>query len=322
MANSCIEGAVSMSLYSSVDDSCFIGVKDSKGIRGIYCETYGYLEEVGIRLYLFYNTEYRIDKLLSNGDIICLGRHPTLPNLPYQSMADIEMCHSVNKNLKSDFTVSACLPKYGRVTRVENIKGIFDVFPKTDYIYLFDLKDSTWYLYMLMGHYSIKVCGEHGAEHIDELPCHNLSKLFHFDPDAVEKYTQDAQGSREAESVLYIGQSIHTALEKMKKVCSMSDIETCNHWLNRYYGNNGLCIGPVKDGRDLLNPIVGVEIGVSETKEDGKSYAIFKRLEDGESKRKCLMRSKNLNDLTLAICHQYGIDPFARPIFSMKSVLK
>lgn len=282
-----------------------IGIKyDDNKYMGIYCHYDGYLENNGIKLNTSYKEKNKVESLMALGNLISLGHILSLPRIQFKDFMDKAYCKQYSRHVKTSF----CDPYGDEDEKCLIFKSEKDFVCGIDgaYNYLFDTTDNQWYVV----EYDNKA---------DRTVRFNLNKLltnkdYHYKwymeknrfwiefEEELGEETGIAQYEDCEKNCAEEWERIIKAQSKIKEEKSDSLVDICNKWLNE--------IGKNKK----LNTSV-IEFGISNTKEMGNHYIILDNSRKDVSKRKALIRSKNPNDLTLAVCNQFGLNLYERPFF-------
>lgn len=271
-----------------------IGIKSNNQIKGIYCHYDGYLAGNGLCLQVFYKDKSKVESLIHNGDLRSLGAnlyHPKVQFPDYEAFSD---CHYASSHWKTTF----CDRLSSGNTKMKEFNSDTEFLDSIDgeYFYLFDVEKNKWFV--LDSDYKTK-----------KIVYFELDRLL-SDRDYFLKFRnfRDSyyieMGDNESDYIKYALEEWDNIIQSKKQLDKqLKDgiAEICNAWL---------AVIQYK-----YDAVVNFEFGMSETKELGKHYVIFENLKQGESKRKVIMRSKNPNDLTLAVCKQFDISLYFRPFF-------
>ena len=118
----------------------FIGITDGKSVRAIYCHWDGYLSHNGVILALGYEDVTKIRQLINSGGKSSIGynieaprKSPNKDDLDYLHLfSNAHVLTSFCTNLTDDPTETYSLEQYNSEL--------------ASYVYLFDLRDTVWYL--------------------------------------------------------------------------------------------------------------------------------------------------------------------------------
>lgn len=272
-----------------------IGIKENGKVRGIYCHYDGYISGNGLELVSFYKDKARVEKLINLGNLRCLGVNFYPPKITFPDRESYDYCFRASGHYK----ISFCDFYGGSDEKAKEFNNDYDFTTGIDgeYAYLFDTSKNKWFVL------------ESDVE-TKKITYFDLEKLL-TNRDYFIKFRlmRDSYWiESENDKIKYIGyaenewEDIQDRIKTLNKQMKETVIDICNYWIHEDF---------FPDKPDMSD----IEFGVSETKELGKHYVIFAVLKNGESKRKVLKRSKNINDLTLAVCNQYGLSPYMRPFF-------
>lgn len=276
-----------------------IGYKTKAGnVYGVFCHYDGYIGGVGMLLHTFYKDAENVKTLIKMGDIDSLGSVPYFPTGLHGTYNELCDFCSINKDCKeTNYTLSYKAQEsfLNRFTNedyeTKSFKNDKEYYNNTDgeYIYLFDEGNNEWYVIE-------KVNNTLQYFRLSEL-INSKAELKNFFLAKYSAWNEDRRNERANDSVKEEMDAILNYKQRLEAIRKTSRLELINHWLV---------------SKNLSNK---VKIAESETKEMGKGYSVY--VPNG-SKSKAVLRSTNLNDLTLAICKQFKISPFERPYFYSK----
>lgn len=290
----------------------FIGIENSNGIQGIYCQNDGKLESVGIKLYLYYNTQEQILKLLKKGNLLNLGRNLNVPNIQFNEPIEREYCYCINSYFKTDFTYAMqdiSLKYYVKSVKFKNFEDFIDKCEAVDRIYLF--RDNEWITFIPNSFLMTEEMKWVG---------HKLEDLFTWKKRALKRYFYDITGDKSEIRVTVGTNELQSKMREEKRIFALSDVETCNYWIT-YLNSNEPVFKTIPRSQPQNFNIAKIGFAISEVKGQGKVYTLYKGLEHGETRKKSLLRSKDINDLILEVCKIYNLNYYTRPVFGKDSIL-
>lgn len=295
--------------------SCLIGLKTEKGIDAVICMHDGYISHTGLILYMFYNDIEKIRRLFCGGNIEKIGVHENYPSLPYKNSMEFDMCFYTNIKYKTSFTKFAM--DNSNVKHFKNLNEMM-AYWGNNYAFVYDTNNTynpgmRWL-----------VIGSNGGKTEKDAVVFNIKFKDLFKSITPIQTLMKSYGRTKMDAEIEFD-SLKIKYEHFKKFKSQKNLEICEDWIKLLKKNN-LLVRVDLNNRVLLQEssiriLEDLEIGYSHTQSEGKTYAIYKKLQDGQSKRTCLKRSKDLNEIVLHICIICGIHIFARPIFDEDSKL-
>lgn len=298
---------------------CLIGIKTNKGIKAVECRNDGYISQVGVLLNYFYRDIDKVQRLLDKGHIKILGIRELRPELLYNNGTDMEVTYYTNLPYKTSFTNHLLEGPYFQTQMpyfFDNEEEMMS-FWGSNYVYLYDTSvynsgESRWWV--------VASNGKKGKE--IEVCMRKLNAIMNYKKHLYLIFKLYGNSREDADEEF---ENIQKKIIYYKKIMKQREIDICNHWVEQVRRNNLLqwrdLNREVIQSSEKLAELMDVEFGYSRTKDEGRTYAIFKKLREGQSKRICLFRSKDLNIITAALCKAYGINRFARPIFEDSSIL-
>lgn len=299
-----------MSIFES---HCVIGLSTNEGIKAVELYHDGYISHTGVLLNMFYRDVNKVAKLISRGDIMGLGLKEDCPNIPFKNTADLDICHYSNLHYKTSFTRHALNGKHPRSFKYFE-EMMLDFGLKYAFIYdastLGPEKGSKWLVVTARsGQIKDKVI----------VTCTQMDKLIKsvIPLSSSMKWAGSSEKDAEDEWV-----NIQDKISYFKKLSSEKDIDICNDWLQRLQENK-LLIWRECERNLIVNPnicykVKEIEFGYRNTQTEGRKYAIYQKLQQGQGRRKCIYSTKDLNELLLFVCNFCGINEYARPIFINK----
>lgn len=275
---------------------CGIGIKKDGVITGIYCHHDGYLSNAGLTLLNYYKSVNKIEGLINLGNLSGLGANLYSPKVKFPTVDNMHECHVIS----CWPAVSFCFPYGGERERAFEVKSVKKFIEGIDgeYYYLFDVDSNKWFVVEpdcksdIIKYYDLKKLVSNK----------NYFLSYRSFRDSYWIYTKEDEINY-AKYALEEWDRIQNVKPWYVDICDEMILSICNDWLNDARSRS-------ENGTNIC-----MEVGISTTKDLGRHFVIFESLKEGNKKRKVLHRSKNPNDLTLIICNQLGISPYARPFF-------
>lgn len=275
-----------------------IGYKYLSGkIDAVWCHYDGSIGHHGVILSKYYATKELAKFLVSHGWIDTIDVYP----MPLVKAPSLNELNQMSLWPNGNFTIFGEYTNENRGIPTYHFRSEEDFVKDSDldaeYHYLFDEKDNEWYVYITY----------------PTVKKYNLKRLVTDDKYLYsyfkDSHSPDYKYESKEEVLASIKYDVQQTKELIKAIMGLEEdyknptkiVSKCNRWLHY---------------RKLDDKI---SFGLSSTKELGDCYAIFdgpEPSEDSPSKRrKAILRSKNINDLTLAVCNQYGLNPYDRTFF-------
>lgn len=284
---------------------CVIGLRTNDGIKAVVLYNEGNISQAGVLLNMFYQEQAKVVKLLNKGDIKNLGIREDCSNMSFKDTSSMDLCYYINQHLKTSFTRYAL-----NGTTSWTFKGFEEMMFTLNlhFGFIYDIsrfgleKGSKW-----------AVVGARRGRNIEQtiVCCVSMDKIIKsVEPlTTLMKWVGGSPNDAENEWL-----KIQTKIEYFKKLTSVKNIDVCKDWLQMLQGDDFLRSLVMVSNKE--NKIKEIEFGYSNTQADGRMYAVYQKLQPGQSKRKRLYSSKDLNEVLLFVCEYCGINPYGRPIFT------